>query len=1448
MSRTSHLPELESLRSQVAELSRALAERDRSMQAQRRHLEQALQDLQEQSRLLRTIIEGTAAETGDEFFASLVTHLTAALNVQYALVAEIVGDARTRVRTLAVSAGGTLVDNFEHELDHAPCGTGLTQPFWCFEQGVQTLFPHFPRLATLGLDSHCGASLRTKDGTVIGLLIVMDTKPLRNSDRLKSLMEVFAARATSELQRYRAERAHSESERRLQFTQFAVDHAVDAVFWADDSKRFVYANDAACRSLGYSRDELLALRIPDIAPLHDPVRFQQRLDEVRQGSAATFESVHRRKDGTEFPVEVSVTYLEYEGKGYTCGIARDITDRKRVERERAQALADLHNIMETVPDILFTLDTAGNLVKWNSRVSEVTGYPPDELLNKPALAFVPDEEREQTAAAIQRAFTEGYAELQVHLLTKDGRRIAYHWTGAALKQSDGRIIGLTGVGRDISGKKRAELELTRQRQHFIEAQALAHLGSWEWDIASGAMEWSDEQFRIFGYAPQSIPVTHETFLAALLPDDHDRVLAAINHALAGIAPYDMECRIVRPTGEVRTIHSQGQVSRDSKGRPVGMSGTVLDITERKQVEEALRASEERWQLAVRGSNDGIWDWNIRTGDIFFSARWKAMRGFEDHEVADSLDEWRSRIHPEDLARVLERIDAYLAKERPEFCEEYRVQRKDGSYMWILDRGVALWADDGTPLRMAGSASDITERKNVEEKLRQTQFAMDHAVDAIYWIDPHANILYVNDAATAMLGYSREELCRMTVYDLNPNVQAAMWPGFWAETRRKRSVSLETAHRAKDGRLIPVDIRVSFLAYEGQEFHCTFVRDITERKQAHETLIKRERELRTVLDALPVGVWFTDQQGRVLYENPVGRQIWSDVVRVGLPDRDLGTYHWEHIETTELPHRWAIGTALAKGQAALNEMIEIETTDGLRKTVRNSAVPVRTEAGAMLGAIVLNEDITDRVRAEQALRQNHALLSAIMDAATDIIFVKDRHGRYVHMNRAGARTLGMTVEDVIGWNDYAVWPSDLAASCQAADRRVLETGETVTVEEAATLDGKPTVFLTTKAPYRDPEGRIIGIIGVSRDITERKRAEEALRTSEARLNEAQRIAHIGSWELDLVSNRLVWSDEVYRIFEIDPHGFGASYEAFLDLIHPDDRDAVNQAYLSSLAKRTPYQIVHRILLPNGRVKFVRERCETRYDHSGRPLVSLGTIQDITEQRRAEEALRQRERDLRAAIAERERISQDLHDGILQSLYAIGLGLESCKPLLEQQQPQQALAVMEQAIGQLNHVMAEVRNFIAGLESRVLHGGDLASALQSIVQTWAASLPMNCRIAIDDSVARRISTEQALNLLHVIREALSNSLRHGRATKATVSLKSLTRSVRLSVIDNGRGFEPARAAGIGHGLANMAARANRMGGRFAVRSKPGRGTRITIDLPKEETNAARQSETDSSVAGR
>ncbi|HEU4684265.1 MAG TPA: PAS domain S-box protein, partial [Nitrospira sp.] len=411
--------ELTSLRSRVAGLEAALRSQEKTLSRSR-----------VQTELMSALLAATDPSNQDDIFHAMVYHLAAALHVSHAVIGafHLDGDQKA-VETIAVLAHGEFLPNFTYPLDGTPCAELLHERVLNCEARVQERFPDAPLMKTVGAEGYCGFTLYGPGRQPIGVLAVLDTKPLAIPDDLHPLLMLYGARAAAELKRQRAETARREAERRLRFTQFAVDHAVDGVLWANESKRLVYANEAVCRFLGYSLEELLAFRIPDIAPYTD-VPVQERPDGTGQGASATYETVHRRKDGTEFPVELSVTALEHDGKRYTCAIVRDISDRKRDEEAWLQALFDLQNITETIPDIMLTLDCQGKLIKWNSRVAAVTGYSVEELRNRPALAFVPAAERERTAAAIHQALTTGYAELDGHLLTKDQRLIPYHWTGA----------------------------------------------------------------------------------------------------------------------------------------------------------------------------------------------------------------------------------------------------------------------------------------------------------------------------------------------------------------------------------------------------------------------------------------------------------------------------------------------------------------------------------------------------------------------------------------------------------------------------------------------------------------------------------------------------------------------------------------------------------------------------------------------------------------------------------------------------------------------------------------------------------------------------------------------------------------------------------------------------------------------------------------------------------
>lgn len=279
---------------------------------------------------------------------------------------------------------------------------------------------------------------------------------------------------------------------------------------------------------------------------------------------------------------------------------------------------------------------------------------------------------------------------------------------------------------------------------------------------------------------------------------------------------------------------------------------------------------------------------------------------------------------------------------------------------------------------------------------------------------------------------------------------------------------------------------------------------------------------------------------------------------------------------------------------------------------------------------LNRELAQRVeeRTRELLEKNQ-LLRAVLDAIPSRVFWKDAQSRYLGCNRRFAEDTGVAAVDaIIGLTDNDLPWSNKAELYWADDREVVQSGQPkLHYEESARMpDGSVSWVSTSKVPLFDAEGKVIGLLGAYEDITERKRAEDVARTSMERLNEAQRIAQVGNWELDLIGGQLYWSAEIFQIFEIDADRFDATYEAFLNAIHPDDRDMVDRAYADSLEAHQSYEITHRLRMPDGRVKWVNERCETLYDEQGKALRSIGTVQDITSRKLVEEALQHSNSDL------------------------------------------------------------------------------------------------------------------------------------------------------------------------------------------------------------------------------
>ncbi|MGE5568934.1 MAG: PAS domain-containing protein [Rhodospirillales bacterium] len=365
-------------------------------------------------------------------------------------------------------------------------------------------------------------------------------------------------------------------------------------------------------------------------------------------------------------------------------------------------------------------DIAAGRVVWSDRLKAIFGWPAgaDNPDPRAVLDAIHPEDRPRVEAALEQACAAGADyNVEYRIYWPDG---SLHWVASKgrIVSDAGRLVRAVGVALDITERKRAEEELARREAQLSEAQRIAHLGSYEWDVRTGKVYRSEELYRIFGVSPGQLAPTFEAELERVHPEDRSLARETIEHAFRERSSFDFEERIVRPDGEIVVVQSQGNWIFNEAQEPVKLVGTCQDITERKQAEMRLRQSEERFQIAARATNDMIWEWDLATDSVWWNQGATTLFGYPTGEVRSDLAWWAEHIHPEDVERVITRILTAAKRGECFWSDEYRFQRGDGSYADVFDRGYVVAGSDGKPARMIGAMIDITERKRALEVLEE----------------------------------------------------------------------------------------------------------------------------------------------------------------------------------------------------------------------------------------------------------------------------------------------------------------------------------------------------------------------------------------------------------------------------------------------------------------------------------------------------------------------------------------------------------------------------------------------------------------------------------------------------------------------------------------------------------------------------------------------------------
>ncbi len=459
-----------------------------------------------------------------------------------------------------------------------------------------------------------------------------------------------------------------------------------------------------------------------------------------------------------------------------------------------------------------------------------------------------------------------------------------------------------------------------------------------------------------------------------------------------------------------------------------------------------------------------------------------------------------------------------------------------------------------------------------------------------------------------------------------------------------------------------------------------------------------------------------------------------------------------------------------------------------------------------------------------------------DATSDLIAVLDTRGRRVYVNAALSRLLQGRAA-LIGTDSFRNVHAEDRERMRKLFAQTVADGIGRRAEYRLALPGGQVRHVESQGnTIPGPDGRVHLVVVVSRDVTERRDMEGALRAREVQLQEAQTVANLGSWEWDVRSGRIWWSDQLRAIFGLDER-YQPSLGSFLEMVHPEDRERMSEASRNALDHGQVYDKPFRIVRPDGAVRTVITSGRMERGADNQPTRLLGILIDITDRTWIEARARSVADRLRSVSrrlvevqeTERRRLAQELHDRVGQSLTALGLNLRVITGELAASSSPAVIAQLEDCMSLVEGTVDAMRGVMSELRPHVLDDYGLLAALRSHASAYAERTGI--RVAIDgEDVHGRIPKGVEVAMFRIAQEALNNVAKHSRATLVAVSLTGAGGSAKLALHDDGVGFDPAQSSADrkqGWGLMIMRERAEAAGARFDLQAAPGRGVRVLVD---------------------
>ena len=1328
------------------------------------------------------------------------------------------------------------------------------------------------------------------------------------------------------------------ADERIRLLTFCMDKAAEAIFTVDVCGRFVEVNQTAYQKLGYTQEEIRRMSLVDIDTGYSHDQWSEHWKTLQEEGHAESESVYRMKNGKTCQVEVLGKHLAFEGNDYGLFFVRDITKRKEeaLELEKRERLLQL--MLETGPGCIKRVAADGTLLHMNSAgLNLIEAHTEEDALGRCVFDLVLPDHRSAFEQMHQHVMEGKSGTLQFKIQGMQGTERWMETYATPFNNPITNQIEHLAVTHDITERKRKEKFFNRNGRairelHLVtsspnltfkqQLQSILQLGCQRFGLELGIMtRVQGELLEVMAVAGEEQGITKGAFIPICEaycgvvverkePVSFERASGTEfkDHPL--FKALRLEAYIGTPIMVRDELYgtlcftSQPSLSEnfteEDKDFIQLIARWVGREVEREQADEALKFSEERFRRIFEDSSTGMTICDPQGSVLKANPAFCQLTGYSEEELVGNT--YAQFTYSDDVQNNLHLTQELFAGSRQTYSLEKRYVRKDGHLIWVNVTASLLRNQPDQGSTLLALIEDITERKHTEKVLRHIVEGVASGTEKEFFrrlVQQLAQALDFDYTFIGLLTDDKEHIGTLAVWANGRLIDNVVYPlegspckNVLSQSFRFYPTGLQQIF-SEDPLLVEMDVDsyvgIALANSEGETIglmaglNKTSMKGIEQVKEIFQICASRvagelerlkaesarqdsERRVQAILDSSTSVIYVKDLEGRYQMINRQYEELFNvkrEEVK-GLTDFDL--FPSDIAEKFQKNDR---DVATKKGPSTIEEIAP--HPDGLHTYVSNK-FPFMTQEGVPYAVCGISTDITERKRAEEALKEMNIALRHAMPGISTL----DQNGLYVQVNSHYASMLGCEPQDLIGTSwEPTVMPEDLPQVYKAYEE-MQQTGKGEFEARGIRKDGS--IFFKHGLMVKGTEGHHCFM----RDISERKSREALVAAIHQAESEFITSADSGKIFHALLENILALTNSEYGF--IGEVLYTEKNQPYLKTQAISD-NAWNEEIRTRFDQNAPYfeffnmnNLFGQVILTKKPVMandpshddrtggvppwhppihaffglpfFHGERLVGMVGMANRRggydeallqflqplLTSCGTLlnayQNFTLREKAEQELKKREQELREALGVQTQISQDLHDHILQSLYAVGLILSAAKKPLQANQPDKATNYIEQSIQQLNQAIVEIREFIESLLHQRPGDVDLITKVKVLVARMNVPHSLVFSEQIDQEAVGQLRNEQKVHLLNIIREAVRNAFQHAQATEGVISLVRENHQICLMVKDNGIGFDVNHVSQEGHGLENIQDRTEKLGGTLCITSSPNAGTTIKIELEVEK----------------